>query len=222
MRSRIAQLEPLISESFQLNYIKASDLQNLITTNRQQQFGAGAGQDSDHGRAGDRSCRSAAWRWSTRGRTSCSCRTPHPYSRKYARSSARSTSRSVRCADRGAHRHRTGQLQPATRCSFRSANVGFTFGNKRYAGGSSGSLSTQPVVSCNGGTCTRETRTQTPFELGSPVLPRPAIPTPPQLNVNLPVPNPAGQLALTLINLGSGNIINLELFGPGRQTRAAR
>jgi len=29
--------------------------------------------------------------------------------------------------------------------------------------------------------------------------------------VNLPVANPAGQLALTLINLGSGNLINLEL-----------
>jgi type IV pilus assembly protein PilQ len=33
----------------------------------------------------------------------------------------------------------------------------------------------------------------------------------PQLNVNLPVANAAGQLALTLINLGSGNLINLEL-----------
>ena len=31
------------------------------------------------------------------------------------------------------------------------------------------------------------------------------------MNVNLPVPNAAGQLALTLINLGSGNLINLEL-----------
>jgi type IV pilus assembly protein PilQ len=29
--------------------------------------------------------------------------------------------------------------------------------------------------------------------------------------VNLPIANPAGQLALTLINLGSGNLINLEL-----------
>src|SRR6185503_3261687 len=33
----------------------------------------------------------------------------------------------------------------------------------------------------------------------------------PQLNVNLPITNAAGQLALTLINLGSGNLINLEL-----------
>jgi type IV pilus assembly protein PilQ len=31
------------------------------------------------------------------------------------------------------------------------------------------------------------------------------------LNVNLPVANAAGQLALTLINLGSGNLINVEL-----------
>ncbi len=34
---------------------------------------------------------------------------------------------------------------------------------------------------------------------------------PEQLNVNLPVASPAGQLALTLINLGSGNLVNLEL-----------
>ena len=31
------------------------------------------------------------------------------------------------------------------------------------------------------------------------------------LNVNLPVPNPAAQLALTLLNVGSGNLINFEL-----------
>ena len=49
---QIAQLEPLISESFQLNYIKASDLQNMITTNRQQQFGAGAGQTATTGGQG--------------------------------------------------------------------------------------------------------------------------------------------------------------------------
>ena len=31
------------------------------------------------------------------------------------------------------------------------------------------------------------------------------------LNVNLPVANPAGSLALTFLNLGSGNLVNLEL-----------
>jgi len=61
-----------------------------------------------------------------------------------------------------------------------------------------------------GGTVTRETRTQTPFELASG-LASAGYSDSPQLNVNLPVANPAGQLALTLINLGSGNLINLEL-----------
>ena len=87
--------------------------------------------------------------------------------------------------------------------------TGFTL-NKRYAGGFGGSLSTQPVVTCTGTTCTRETRTQTPFELASGVASAGYSDTP-QLNVNLPVPSPAGQVALTLINLGSGNLINLEL-----------
>src|SRR5204862_8188157 len=31
---QIGELEPLVSESFQLNYIKAADLERLITTNR--------------------------------------------------------------------------------------------------------------------------------------------------------------------------------------------
>ncbi len=87
--------------------------------------------------------------------------------------------------------------------------TGFTL-NKHYAGGIGGSLNTQPVVSLSGNTLTRETRTQTPFELASGIATA-GYSDSPQLNVNLPVPNPAGQVALTLINLGSGNLINLEL-----------
>jgi type IV pilus assembly protein PilQ len=87
--------------------------------------------------------------------------------------------------------------------------TGFTL-QRRYAGGFGGTLSTQPVVTCSGTTCTRETRTQTPYELASGIASA-GYSDSPQLNVNLPVPNPAGQLALTLINLGSGNLINLEL-----------
>jgi type IV pilus assembly protein PilQ len=87
--------------------------------------------------------------------------------------------------------------------------TGFTLG-RRFAGGSSGSLATQPVVSTSGGTLIRDTRTQTPFELASGIASA-GYSDSPQLNVNLPVINPAGQLALTLINLGSGNLINLEL-----------
>src|SRR6476660_8557260 len=41
---QISELEPLITESFQLNYMKASDFQQMLSTNRQQQFGLGAGQ----------------------------------------------------------------------------------------------------------------------------------------------------------------------------------
>jgi type IV pilus assembly protein PilQ len=88
--------------------------------------------------------------------------------------------------------------------------TGFTFQNGKYAGGSSGSLNTTPVVHTEGDRLIRETRTQTPFELASG-LASAGYSDFPQLNVNLPVTNAAGQLALTLINLGSGNLINLEL-----------
>jgi type IV pilus assembly protein PilQ len=88
--------------------------------------------------------------------------------------------------------------------------TGFTFNNRRTAVGSSGSLDTAPVVHTEGDRLIRDTRTQTPFELASG-LASAGYSDSPQLNVNLPVSNPAGQLALTLINLGSGNLINLEL-----------
>jgi len=87
--------------------------------------------------------------------------------------------------------------------------TGFTL-NKHYAGGIGGSLNTQPVVTTSGTTLTRDARTATPYEIASGIA-SPGYSDSPQLNVNLPVPNPAGQVALTLINLGSGNLINLEL-----------
>ena len=46
------------------------------------------------------------------------------------------------------------------------AQTGATF-NRRYSLGQGGSLSTQPVVTCSGTSCIRETRTQTPYELAS-------------------------------------------------------
>jgi type IV pilus assembly protein PilQ len=102
-----------------------------------------------------------------------------------------------------------------------SRQLGVRFGvqtaatfNRRYALGQGGSLTTQPVVTCSGTTCTRETRTQTPFEAASGIA-SVGYSDAPQLNVNLPASQiggitPAG-IALTLINLGSGNLINVEL-----------
>jgi type IV pilus assembly protein PilQ len=90
------------------------------------------------------------------------------------------------------------------------AQTAITFNRSKYALGQGGSLATQPVVRTDGDRLIRETRTQTPFEAASG-LAAVGYSDSPQLNVNLPVLNPAGQLALTLINLGSGNLINLEL-----------
>ena len=49
---QISQLEPLIMESFQLNYMKATDFQQILSSNRQQKFGAGAGQTATTGGGG--------------------------------------------------------------------------------------------------------------------------------------------------------------------------
>jgi type IV pilus assembly protein PilQ len=205
---QIAQLEPLISESFQLNYIKAADLERLITTNRQQQFGAGAGQTATTGGQGSI--------LSQRGVAMVDPRSNILFVQDTAAvmEEVRKIIRQIDFSIR--------QVLIEARIVIASDDfsqqlgvrfgqqTGFTLSKGKYAGGSSGSLNTQPVVTCNNGVCKRETRTQTPFELASG-LASAGYSDQPQLNVNLPVPNPAGQLALTLINLGSGNLINLEL-----------
>jgi len=204
---QIGELEPLVSESFQLNYIKASDLERLVTSNRQQQVGAGAGQTATTGGQGSILSR--------RGVAVVDPRSNILFVQDTAQR-LEDVRRIIRQID-------TPIRQVLIEARIVIANdkfsqqlgvrfgqqTGFTLSNK-YAAGSSGSLNTTPVVRTEGDRLIRETRTQTPFELASG-LASAGYSDSPQLNVNLPVPNAAGQLALTLINLGSGNLINLEL-----------
>ena len=203
----ISELEPLVSESFQLNYIKAQDLLNLITTNRQQQFGAGAGQTATTGGQGSFiSKRGVAM---VDPRSNILFVQDIPSNLEEIRKIIRQIDTAIR------------QVVIEARIVIASdkfgRQLGVRFGaqtgfriNNRYTVGQGGSLSTQPVVTTTGTTMTRETRTQTPYELASGIA-YAAYSDSPQLNVNLPVLNAAGSLALTLINLGSGNLINLEL-----------
>ena len=204
---QIGELEPLVSESFQLNYIKAQDLLNLISTNRQQAVGAGAGQTPTTGGQGSIISR--------RGVAVVDPRSNILFIQDTA-ARLEDIRRMIRQIDTPIR-----QVLIEARIVIASdkfsqqlgirfgQQTGFTLGNK-YAAGSSGSLSTTPVVRLDGDKLIRETRTQTPFELASG-LASAGYSDSPQLNVNLPVANAAGQLALTLINLGSGNLINLEL-----------
>ena len=204
----ISELEPLVSESFQLNYIKAQDLLNLITTNRQQQFGAGAGQTATTGGQGSFiSKRGVAM---VDPRSNILFVQDIPSNLEEIRKIIRQIDTAIR------------QVVIEARIVIASdkfgrqlgvrfgAQTGFRINNK-YAVGQGGSLSTQPVVATPGApNATRDTRTQTPYELASGIT-YAGYSDSPQLNVNLPVLNAAGSLALTLINLGSGNLINLEL-----------
>ena len=199
---QISDLEPLQTETFQLNYAKAADILNIVNVSK-----AGAGTDSG---ARFLSKRGTAF---VDPRTNILFVTDIPSKLEDVRRVIRQIDTSVRqvliearivVADDRFSRQlgiRFGQ------------QTGATLLNRRYGVGLGGSLSTSPVVSAGSGgtgTATRETRTQTPFELASGIASA-GYSDSPQLNVNLPVANPAGQLALTLINLGSGNLINLEL-----------
>jgi type IV pilus assembly protein PilQ len=204
---QIGELEPLVSESFQLNYIKAADLERLISTNRQQAYGAGAGQTPTTGGQGSI--------LSKRGVAVVDPRSNILFVQDTA-SRLEEVRRIIRQIDTPVRQVLIEARIVIAGDRF-SQQLGVRFGqqtgftlNNRYAGGSSGSLSTTPVVRTEGDRLIRETRTQTPFELASG-LASAGYSDSPQLNVNLPVPNAAGQLALTLINLGSGNLINLEL-----------
>jgi type IV pilus assembly protein PilQ len=209
--NEISELEPLISESFQLNYIKASDILNIITSNRQQQFGLGAGQTATTGGQGSIiSKRGVAFvdpRSNILFVQDTAARLEEV--RKIIRQ-IDTPIRQVLIEARIVIANDVFSRQLGVRFGVQNA---FTFNNGRYAVGQTGSLSTQPVVSPQGQTLIhspRDTRTPTPYELASGIT-YPSYSDSPALNVNLPVTNPAGQLALTLINLGSGNLINLEL-----------
>jgi type IV pilus assembly protein PilQ len=210
---QIAQLEPLQLEIFQLNYMKAIDFRTkILSTNTQQRFGLGAGQTPTTGGQGAI--------LSERGVAFVDERTNKLFVQDTA-SVLEQVRKIIRELDTPIRQVQIEARIVIAKDTF-SRELGVKLGvqtaatfNGRYSLGQGGSLSTQPVVSlpCTTSGCTRETRTQTPFEAASG-LAWPGYSDSPQLNVNLPVTNvlgPAGQLALTLINLGSGNLINLEL-----------
>jgi type IV pilus assembly protein PilQ len=199
-QAQINDLEPLQTEMFQLNYAKAQDLMNILTVGK-------AGTD-----AGARFL-------SKRGTAFVDPRTNILFVTDIG-SRLEEVRRVIRQIDTSVRQVLIEARIVIADDKF-SRQLGVRFGQqtgatlfgRRYAYGSGGSLSTTPVVSLSGGqggTVTRETRTQTPFELASGIASA-GYSDSPQLNVNLPVANAAGQLALTLINLGSGNLINLEL-----------
>ncbi len=206
-QAQISDLEPLISESFQLNYMKAADLLNLITTNTQQKYGAGAGQTATTGGQG--------LFLSKRGVAMVDPRSNILFVQDTA-SRLEEVRKIIRQLDTPVRQVLIEARIVVAGDKF-SKQLGVRFGmqtgftiNNKYSAGVGGSLNTQPVVKTDGDRLVRETRTQTPFELASGIASA-GYSDSPQLNINLPVPNPAGQLALTLINLGSGNLINLEL-----------
>jgi type IV pilus assembly protein PilQ len=206
-QQQIAELEPLVTETFQLNYMRVQDFANMLASNRQQQFGLGAGQTATTGGQGSI--------LSKRGVAIGDPRTNQLIVSDTA-SRLEEVRKLIRQLDTPV-RQVTIESRIVIADDKFSRQLGVRFGvqtgftlQKRYAGGFGGTLNTQPVVHTQGNTVTRDTRTQTPFELASGIATA-GYSDSPQLNVNLPVPNPAGQIALTLINLGSGNLINLEL-----------
>ena len=206
-RQQISELEPLVTETFQLNYLRASDFANMLSSNRQQAYGLGAGQTATTG--GQGSIISKRGVAIVDPRTNILIVSDTPARLEEVRKLIRQLDvpvRQVTIESRIVIADDKFSRQLGVRLG---VQTGFTV-NNRYAGGVGGSLATQPVVNCTGTTCTRDTRTQTPFELASGIATA-GYSDSPQLNVNLPVAGAAGQLALTLINLGSGNLINLEL-----------
>jgi type IV pilus assembly protein PilQ len=207
---QISNLEPLVTETFQLNYAKAADILNIVNV--------------QNGRGGDGA--SGARFLSSRGTAFVDPRTNILFVTDIA-SKLEEVRRVVRQIDTAVK-----QVLIEARIVIADDKFGRTLGvrlgqqtgatlfNRRYSVGLGGSLTTQPVVSTTGGgtgTATRETRTQTPFELASGIASA-GYSDPQQLNLNLPAVLPAfavgsspAALALTLINLGSGNLLNLEL-----------
>jgi len=198
---QIGQLEPLQLESFQLNYMKAEDFRRILGTNTQQQFGLGAGQTRTSGGQGAiLSQRGVAF---VDPRTNIVLVQDTPAVLEECRRILRILDipiRQVQIEARIVIANDSFSRSLGVRLGFQT---GATF-NRRYAFGTSGSLNQQPTADQAG------PLSPTPFQIASAAL-SPANSALNQLNVNLPIANPAGSLAMTLINLGSGNLVNLEL-----------
>jgi type IV pilus assembly protein PilQ len=194
-QAQINDLEPLQTETFQLNYAKAADVVTLVTSSKSGGTGADAG-----GRF-----------LSKRGSAFYDQRTNILFVTDIG-SRLEEVRRVIRQIDTAVRQVLIeARIVIADDKFSRSLGVrlgqqtGATLLSRRYAIGTSGSLSTAPIVS-NG--------SPLPFQIAAGQVP-PQFSDPGQLNVNLPAVvasglNPAS-LAVTLINLGSGNLLNLEL-----------
>jgi type IV pilus assembly protein PilQ len=201
---QIGDLEPLQTEMFQLNYAKAADILALVSNKQGGAGGVGAGGSI----------------LSKRGTATLDPRSNILFVQDIP-SRLEEVRRIIRQVDVSVRQVLIeARIVVASDTFSRQLGVrfgqqtGFTFANGRYSAGSTGSLTTPPAVQTQGDRLVRTTTTPTPFEIASPTTAPAGYPgysDPAALNVNLPVTNPAGQLALTLINLGSGNLINLEL-----------
>src|SRR6266576_2660003 len=160
-QQQISELEPLVTESFQLNYIKAQDLLNLISSNRNGPGGSTGGQGSII---------------SKRGVAILDPRSNILFVSDTA-SRLEEVRRIIRQVDTPVRQVVIESRIVVADDKF-SRQLGVRFGmqtgftlNKRYAGGIGGSLNTQPVVPTTNNTVTpypvRDTRTATPYELAS-------------------------------------------------------
>ena len=211
-QAQISDLEPMQVESFQLNYMKATDFANMLSTNRQQQYGLGAGQTATTGGGGSILSRRGVAFVDPRSNVLFVQDTPSRL--EEVRRIIRQLDIPVRQVLIEARIVIAGDKFSRQLGVRFGQQTGFTFNRGRYSVGSTGSLNTQPVVRTEGDRIVRDTRTPTPFEIASPTVAPygyPGYSDPQALNINLPVLNAAGSLAMTLINLGSGNLINLEL-----------
>ncbi len=209
---QISSLEPLQTELFQLNYAKARDILDIVNV--------------QNGRGGDGA--SGARFLSSRGtafvdpRTNILFVTDIPSKLEEVRRIIRQIDTTVKQVVIEARIVIANDQFGRTLGVRLGQQTGATLFNNRYALGMGGSLTTQPVVNpstLGSGTVSpnRDARTQTPFELASGQA-YAGYSDPGQLNLNLPAVLPAfaagsspAALALTLINLGSGNLLNLEL-----------
>ena len=209
---QISDLEPLQTELFQLNYAKAADILNIVNVSK-----AGAGGTDTGSRF--LSKRGTAF---VDPRTNILFVTDIPSKLEEVRRIIRQIDTTVKQVLIEARIVIADDKFSRTLGVRLGQQTGATFGNRRYSLGLGGSLTTAPVVNPNslgtgrvGGN--RSNNTQTPFELASGQA-YAGYSDPGQLNINLPATlasfasgvSPAS-LALTLINLGSGNLLNLEL-----------
>jgi type IV pilus assembly protein PilQ len=196
-QAAVSDLEPVRTESFALSYAKAEDIQKLLS-NKDQRILSKRGSASIDERTNTIFVQDSGGRLEEARRLIQQLDIP-----------VRQVLIEARIVIADDKWGRQLGVRFGTQSAFNSNN--YNFGVSGTAVDTVQPLGNNPVSRGSASLVYPGGQSQNIFSVPTGIGPIPLGAQPDQMNVNLPVPGAAGSLALSILNLGSGNLVNIEL-----------